>query len=163
MVAMRRYKLLTVLFSVLCAAVLLKVTFAAPPSKTPPKPAALKISVTPEVAAAGGAATVEVRVEPLAGFVINRYPKIKLEVKAHEGLVAAASASVGNDSPPPPDNMDSNYFDKVDPLRLKLSLDGGAPGGSHEVAGRLTYAYCVKKSGYCSRVRVPIQIPLTVK
>ena len=99
---------------------------------------------------------------PIEGVKINRYPKIKLKVPAHSGLVEAGEAAVGNSAPPPPDKLDQNYFDVVEPLELLLNLDEAAPRGKHEIQGKLSYAYCVIASGYCAPVRVPVNIPVEI-
>lgn len=135
---------------------------AAPP-KPPAKPADIAITVAPQALAAGGQARVSLQLTPIKGVKINRYPKIKLSVPAKNGLVAGAEAAVGNPLPPPPDKMDQNYFDVVEPVELLLDLDAAAPAGKHRIEGRLSYAYCVIKSGYCAPVRVPVTIPLQIR
>ncbi len=135
---------------------------AAPP-KPPAKPADIEISVAPEAAPAGGEARVSLQLTPIEGVKINRYPKIKLKVPAHDGLVAEAEAAVGNAKPPPPDKLDKNYFEEVEPVELLLKLDAAAPRGKHEIKARLSYAYCVIKSGYCAPVRVPVTIPVQIR
>jgi len=131
--------------------------------KPPEKPADVLVTVTPERSNPGGEVRVRVRLEPIRGVKINRYPKIKLTVPEQAGLVAAGEAEVGNAAPPPPGgDPEANYYDRVDPLDLSLTLDPAIAPGHHEIEGRLVYAYCVSASGFCTRTKVPLRIPLTI-
>lgn len=130
--------------------------------KPPKEPAKVAISVAPETAAPGGAVDVVLTLSPKKGIKINQYPKIKLTVPAQDGLVAAAEASVGNDAPPAADDLDSNYFKKVTPLKLTLPVDEGAAAGEHEASGKLRYFYCVTASGFCAPAKVDVKIPIRV-
>jgi len=135
----------------------------AAPAKPPAVPAKLDISVSPGELEPGAQARVLIRLEPIEGVKINRYPKIKLSVPAQEGLVEQAKAEIGNDSPPPPDKMETNYYKTVDPVELDLVLSPQAPQGKHEVEGTLKYFYCVTKSGFCAPKSAPVKIPIVVK
>lgn len=131
---------------------------------TPPKvPAAIRVTVDPETSPAGEKVAVLLALEPIEGVKINRYPQIKLEVEARAGLVGRARAVAGDDVPPPVEKMQSNYFDKIEPLRLALDVDAAAPAGRHELEAKLTYFYCMPASGFCAPVRVPVTIPLEVR
>jgi hypothetical protein len=132
-------------------------------AKPPAKPADLAFSVSPEIVAAGEEATITLRIEPISGVKINRYPKIKLQIPGQEGLVGEGYAEIGNAKPPPPDKMDTNYYKTVDPVELTLKLDGKAKSGKHKVEGKLTYFYCVTASGFCAPARVPVEIPIAVR
>lgn len=145
----------------LLSAGVLTACLAAP--KPPANPAQIDVDVAPLQVAAGGRAQVTVRLEPIAGVQINRYPQITLKVPASEGLVAAGEAAVGSTAPPPPSMLDSNYFDTVDPLTLELLVDESAPHGKHSVAGQLTYFYCVKASGFCAPKKTSVEIPLEIR
>ena len=129
----------------------------------PAKPADIDIDVAPGTVAPGGQVEVTVTLDPIEGVKINRYPKIKLEVPAREGLVLANQAAMGSSTPPPPEKLLENYFEQVDPLKLTLTLDESAPAGRHELDGKLTYNYCVPAKGFCVPARVPVKIPVTVR
>ena len=131
--------------------------------KPPKVPAEIKLSVKPEAVAPGGSARITVELEPIEGVKINQYPKIQVKVPAQEGLVAAAETSMGSDKPPPEDNLAANAFKELKPLHLTIELDPAAPAGKHELDGKVTYAYCMSKSGFCARKRVPVKIPITVQ
>jgi len=95
---------------------------------------------------------------------LNKYPKIKLQVPAVDGLVAAAEQSLGNPAPPPADQLDKNYFHgNVDPLKVTLHLDAQAAKGRHDLHAKLSYFYCVTASGYCAPAKTEVTIPLTVR
>ena len=53
-------------------------------------PVVVHVEVVPDTLRAGDEALVTVRLEPVKGIKINRYPKIKLTVPEVEGLVLAA-------------------------------------------------------------------------
>ena len=150
-------------FSLLALVALLAVLPAVASPKPPENPADIAISVSPEAAVPGGDAQVTLRLTPIDGVKINRYPKIKLQVPASEGLVEESEVAVGNDAPPPPDQSKSNYFDEVEPLNLPLKLAPGAAAGEHEVEGKLTYFFCVPASGFCAPKRVGVKIPFSVR
>ena len=159
------YKL-TRLFAVLaiCAALVAPgMMSAAPNSSQPANPAKVTVSVSPGSVAPGGEAQVTVKLTASSGIKINRYPKIKVSVPATEGFVAEAEAEVGNDSPPPLDDPESNYFEVVDPVTLKLDLDDSIKSGAHEIEGKLIYYYCVTKSGFCAPKRTSVKIAVNVK
>jgi len=145
------------------ALLLASATFlAAQPKKPPKEPAKLDISVSPSEVEPGASATVTVRIVPKDGIKVNRYPKIKLQVPEQTGLVHEARAEIGDEKPPPPDKMNSNYYKTVDPVELQFTLDDAATPGRHELDAKLTYYYCVAASGFCAPARVQIKIPVAV-
>ena len=138
------------------------VALAATP-EIPKDPATIDVRVSPQATAPGGAVDVTVQLAPKSGIKINRYPKIRLEVAAVEGVTEGAEAAIGNERPPAFDRLEDNYFKTaVDPLRFQLKLDPSVAPGLHEIAAKLIYAYCVKASGFCTRTTVPLTIPVRV-
>jgi len=140
-------------------------------SGTPPEPASVaadaqvKIAVTvaPRPVSAGSDASVTVRLDPKPGIKLNKYPKIKLQIPAVEGLTGSADQSVGNTAPPPADQLEANYFHgAVDPLNVTLHLDADAAAGRHEIHAKLSYFYCVAASGYCAPAKAELKIPVTI-
>jgi len=133
-------------------------------SPAPPAvPASFKVEVAPGSVLPGGEASVALSLSAADGVKINRYPRIRLTVPAIEGVVAAAEGSVGNDKAPPPGKMDSNYFKKVDPVELTLSIAPDAPVGNHDIPAKLTYFYCVAASGFCAPKTVPVEISVRIE
>lgn len=131
--------------------------------KPPEVPAEIVISVSPETVAPGEKVRVSLRLEPIKGVKINRYPMIKLQVPAREGLVDEAEVTLGNSTPPPPEKMNTNYFEKVDPLELTLPVAAAAARGTFELEGKLTYYYCMPASGFCAPKRAAVKIPVVVR
>ncbi len=130
----------------------------------PPKePARLDLRVAPAAVEAGHEAHVTCRIFPKDGIKINRYPKMSLKVAAIEGLVESAETKVGNDSPPPIDNPEANYFKSVDPIELDLKLDAAAPTGKHKIPAQLKYFYCVAASGFCAPFKTDVELEVTVR
>ena len=144
---------------------LFSAAFASAPGGAKPAvdPAKLVITVNPPSAAPGEAVEVVVRVEPNPGIKVNRYPKMKLQVPAAAGLVREAEVSVGSSEMPPEEHPEANYYKTVDPVSLKVGVDPKAPKGTHKVAAKFTYYYCVAASGYCAPERVSLSIPLQVR
>ncbi len=141
------------------------IALGGPPAPSPKDaPVSVAVSVSPGAVASGSDASVVVKLEPKAGIKLNKYPKIKLQVPAVAGLVAAAEESLGNPGPPPPDQLDANYFHgAVDPLKLTLHTERGASKGTHDVPAKLSYFYCVAASGYCAPAKADVTIPITVR
>ena len=137
------------------------VALAAP--KPPAVPAELNVTVAPTAVSPGDRARVTVRLDPIDGVQINRYPRITLKIPARDGLVPATETTVGNASPPTPGTVETNYFDTVDPLRLDLQVEPSAPRGKHKLSGNLTYFYCIKASGFCAPKKTSVEIPLNVR
>lgn len=136
---------------------------AAVPKSPGGDPVRIDVSVAPPSVAPGGEAEVTVRLAPNSGFKLNRYPKIKVAIPAVEGLVGASEAAVGNDGPPPPDQLETNYFKTVDPVHVAMRLAPAASPGRHEIDAKLSYFYCVAASGFCAPAKVSIKIPVTVR
>ena len=148
------------MFTITIASIVLAAVAGAVPAG---ENATLKLLVEPTPVAAGAEAKVTAQLVPNAGIKINKYPKIKLAVTEQAGLVAGAEGSVGASAPPPPEDMESNYFKSVDPVALSLKVDPKAAKGKHEIPARLTYFYCVAASGYCAPARVNVKIPVEVR
>jgi hypothetical protein len=127
------------------------------------KPATIEVRVAPDEIEPGGEARVTLRVVPIEGVKINRYPKIKLTVPEVDGVVLPAEAALGNPKPPPVDDPESNYFKKPEDLALDVRVSPGAPVGPLQIEGRLKYFYCVAASGYCAPARAEVKIPVTVR
>jgi len=145
---------------VLVVAAAVSAAWSAP--KIPAVPAEIDISVAPDGLSAGATAQVTVRLDPIEGIKINRYPKIKLKIPEQPGLTSGGTAEIGNDAPPPPDKMDSNYYEIVDPVSLDLVLEAGAEKGNHKLTGELKYFFCVAASGFCAPKKVSVSVPIEI-
>jgi hypothetical protein len=148
--------------AILC--LLLAVSLTGPICAKPPaKSADIDIEISPKVVSPGDLARITVRIVPLDGVKINRYPKIKLKIPALEGVLQEAQAEIGDEKPPPPDKLETNYYATVDPVILELPIDASAPKGTHKLDAKLNYFYCVKKSGFCAPARLSLEIALDVQ
>lgn len=136
---------------------------AAPSPTVTEHPATLDVAIAPEALQPGDDLELILRIVPKSGIKINRYPKIRFNVAEQAGLLEGAEATLGNDGPPPPDKMDTNYFETVDPIKLKLSLDGSAKPGRHEIEADVKYFYCVAKSGFCAPKKERVKVSLDVR
>ncbi len=134
----------------------------AAPLKPPENPAKITLSVAPESVAPGGHAEITLTIDPISGVKINRYPQIKLKVPDQQGLVGEAEIAIGSKTRLPLDDQGSNFWKKVAPLHLTLTIDAAATSGEHEIEAKLTYYYCVSDN-FCAPKRVPLTIPLDVE
>jgi len=135
-----------------------------PAGAAPDSPVKVDVAVSPEAVGAGSDASVVVKISPKPGIKMNKYPKIKLKIPAVAGLTEGAEQSLGNAAPPPPDQMETNYFHGgVDPLKVTLRVDPQAGKGRHDVHAQLSYFYCVAASGYCAPAKAELTIPVTVR
>ena len=133
--------------------------------KVPPDaPVKISVAVAPQAISAGTDAVLTVKLAPKTGIKLNKYPKIKLQIPAVDGLVNGAEQSLGNPAPPPPDQLDANYFHGgIDPLTITLHLDPKAAKGPHDIRAKLNYFYCVAASGFCAPFKTELTIPVTVR
>ncbi len=124
----------------------------------------LHVQAEPEVAAPGEEIAVSIRLKPLAGIKLNRYPKIRVQTEPVPGVAAASETTLGNAAPPPPEAMETNYFGpEPEPLRLQLRLEANARPGRYEIPARVRYFYCVTASGFCAPAEESFSIPVTVR
>jgi hypothetical protein len=91
------------------------------------------------------------------GFVINRTPPITLRLTETPGVTLGATSFTS--SPDDPKSKDEYY---VDLPTLKVPVVA-AKAGKYEIPGRLTYFFCSKADGFCSRQVFEVKIPLTVQ
>ena len=138
-----------------------QVTSAAP-LKPPQNPAKITVSVSPKSVAPGAQAEITLTIDPISGIKINRYPQIKLKVPGQQGLVGEAETAIGSKTPLPLDDQGSNFWKKVEPLNLTLTVDAAATSGKHEVEAKLTYYYCMS-GDFCAPKRLPLSIVLDVE
>jgi len=154
----RLIKLLILDICLLCVA---GAVFGAPPSP-PANPAKIQVEIEPGSVAAGSEATVTIRLEPIKGVKIARYPQIRLQVAEQPGLVLAANTAIGDKRPPAPEELENNYWGEITPLVLKLQIDPEAKSGPQEVQAKLRYNFCVNAT-YCAPARVPLTLNVEVE
>lgn len=147
---------LTAVLSLVAA--LSSASFAGP--VVPPKePAKVRVAVT---SAAGGHGEFTLRLEPIPGVKINRYPKIKISVPEQPGLLAAAELSHGDERAPAPEKLATNYYETVPALSVRLEIAEDTATGRHELEGSVKYFYCMPASGFCAPHRETFKIPVSI-
>ena len=106
---------------------------------------------------AGRKADVTVSFNVINGYKINRDPKVSLALTPVPGVMLEKKAIEA--SPVDPKAKDE-YF--VDLPTLKVSVTAARPG-KYELPGKLTYFFCNKADGFCSKQTVDVKIPLQVE
>ena len=106
---------------------------------------------------AGQKADIVVSFNVIKGFVIDRDPQITLKLTAVPGVKLAKAELAA--SPVDPKSKDE-YFVDLPTLHVTATA---AKAGKYEVPGKLTYFFCNKSDGFCSKQTVDVKIPLTVQ
>jgi hypothetical protein len=90
-------------------------------------------------------------------YKINREPTITLELTPVAG-VNLESKSI--DASPVDKKATDEYFVDLPTLRVGVTA---AKAGKYEVPGKLTYFFCSKSDGFCSKQTIDVKIPLQVE
>ena len=88
------------------------------------------------------------------GYKINREPTITLDVTPVAGISLAAKSIEAS-------SVDKKSTDEyyVDLPTLVVGVTA-AKAGKYEIPGKLTYFFCSKSDGFCSKQTVDVKIPL---
>ena len=121
-----------------------------------PQVMSAKFSSPPSIKA-GRKADVTVSFNVMNGYKINRDPKVSLALTPVAGVTLEKKAIEA--SPTDPKSKDE-YF--VDLPILKVGVTA-AKAGKYQLPGKLTYFFCSKTDGFCSKQTVDIKIPLQVE
>ncbi len=112
-------------------------------------------TTVPAVPGKKGEVTVSFAV--LKGFAINRNPPMSLKLAAVPGVNLAKSEF---STPTKDPKSKDEYY--VDMPTIKVPM--AAPkAGNYEIPGKLTYFFCNKADGFCSRQVLDVKIPLEVR
>jgi hypothetical protein len=111
----------------------------------------------PAMAKVGQKADIAVSFVAIKGFVIDRTPQITLKLTEVPGLKLAKAEIAA--SPIDPKSKDE-YF--VDLPTIHVVATAAKPG-KFEVPGKLTYFFCNKSDGFCSKQTVDVKVPLQVQ
>jgi hypothetical protein len=90
-------------------------------------------------------------------YKINRDPKISLSVTPVAGVTVEKKQIEASGVDP---KAKDEYY--VDLPTLKLAVTA-AKAGKFELPGKLTYFFCSKSDGFCSKQSVDVKIPVTVE
>jgi len=106
---------------------------------------------------AGQAGEMTVSFNLLKGYAINHNPPISLKLTAVAGVTLAKTefATPTED----PKSKDEYY---VDLPSIKVPVTA-AKAGKYDVPGKLTYYFCSKTDGFCSRQVLDVRIPVLVQ
>ena len=93
----------------------------------------------------------------LKGYAINHNPPISLKLTAVPGVsLAITSFSTPTEDPKSKDE----YY--VDLPSIKVPVTA-AKAGKYDIPGKLTYFFCSKADGFCSRQVLDVKIPVVVQ
>jgi hypothetical protein len=108
---------------------------------------------------AGQQTDIVVTFTAVKGFVIDRQPQTPLTLKLTEvpGVKLTKSEIVAPTEDPK--SKDEYYVD----LPIVHVTATAAKAGKYEVPGKMTYFFCSKSDGFCSRQTVDVKIPLQVQ
>jgi hypothetical protein len=121
-------------------------------------PQVMSASFTPvSVVKAGQKADIAVSFSVNKPYVINRTPQITLKLIETPGVKLAKMDLVA--SPDDPKSKDEYY---VDLPKLHVVATAAKPG-KYEIPGKLTYFFCNKSDGFCSKQTVDVKVPLQVQ
>lgn len=126
------------------------------PNITIPQVMSAKFSTASPIKA-GRKADVTVSFNLRNGYKINREPTITLDLNSVAG-VKLDSTSI--EASPVDKKATDEYY--VDLPTLKLGVTA-AKAGKYEIPGKLTYFFCSKADGFCSKQTVDVKIPLQVE
>jgi Disulphide bond corrector protein DsbC len=138
------------------AAVLLLIAQLVAPNITIPQVMSAKFSTASPVKA-GRKASVTVSFDLLKGYKINRDPTITLSVTPVSGVKVEKTAI---DASPVDKKSKDEYYVDLPTLTLGVTA---AKAGKYELPGKLTYFFCSKSDGFCSKQTVDVKIPLQVE
>lgn len=93
----------------------------------------------------------------LKGYAINHTPPISLKLTAVPGVTLAKADFTTSSKDP---KSKDEYY--VDLPTIKVPVTAAKPG-KFEVPGKLTYFFCSKSDGFCSRQVLDVKIPVTAE
>ena len=103
---------------------------------------------------AGQGGEVTVSFGLLKGYAINFNPPITLKLKAVPGVTLQKTDF---ETPKIDPKSKDEYY--VDLPTIKVPV-AAAKAGNYEIPGKLTYFFCSKADGYCSRQILDVKIPI---
>ena len=93
----------------------------------------------------------------LEGYAINRTPPMNLKVTAIPGVILVKTdfTTASED----PKSKDEYYVD-LPTIQMPVMIQ---KAGKFEIPGKLTYFFCSKADGFCSRQVLDVKIPVTAE
>jgi hypothetical protein len=108
-------------------------------------------------AKAGRKANVTVAFDLRNGYKINREPRITLNLSPVAGVKVD---STDIEASPVDKKATDEYYVDLPTLRVGVTA---SKAGKYEIPGKLTYFFCSKADGFCSKQTVDVKIPLRVE
>ena len=106
---------------------------------------------------AGKPGEVAVTFTSLKGYAVDRTLPLTLKFTPVAGVTVPKTELKA--SPDDPKAKDQYY---VDLPVIKVSVTASKPG-KYEIAGKLTYFFCSKTDGFCSRQMLDVKMPVVVQ
>jgi hypothetical protein len=103
---------------------------------------------------AGQKANIAVAFSVIANYKINRDPVITLALTPISGIKLASTTI---ESSPIDKKSKDEYYVDLPTLQIGLTV---AKSGKYELPGKLTYFFCSKTDGFCSKQSVDLKIPV---
>jgi hypothetical protein len=112
-------------------------------------------SAAPVKAGVKGSVTVSFNV--LKGYAVNRMPPVSLKLNPASGIRLDKTEFTT-----PSEDLKSKdeYYVNVPSLKVPVTA---AKAGRYEIPGKLTYFFCSKSDGFCSKQAFDVRIPLQVQ
>jgi hypothetical protein len=126
------------------------------PTMTIPQVMSAKFSTAGPLKA-GRKANVTVSFDLHKNYKINREPTITLEITPVAGVTLEAKSI---DASPVDKKSTDEYYVDLPTLRVGVTA---AKAGKYEIPGKLTYFFCSKSDGFCSKQTIDVKIPLQVE
>jgi hypothetical protein len=136
--------------------ILLMAQLSLPPGATPPQ--VMTASFKPvAVAKAGQKADIAVSFNVIKPYAINRTPQITLKLAEVPGVKLAKAEITASSADP---KSKDEYFVELPTIHVVATAE---KPGKYEVPGKLTYYFCNKSDGYCSKQIIDVKVPLQVQ
>jgi hypothetical protein len=93
----------------------------------------------------------------LKGYAINHTPPMNLKLTSVSGItLAKADFTTPSKDPKSKDE----YYVELPTIKIPVTA---AKAGKYEIPGKLTYFFCSKADGFCSRQVLDVKIPITAE
>jgi hypothetical protein len=108
-------------------------------------------------AVAGQKTEITVSFGLLKGYAINRTPPISLKLTPATGLKLDKTEFSTSDKDP---KSKDEYYAELPTIKVPLTA---AKAGKYQIPGTLTYFFCSKTDGFCSKQSIDVKIPVEVR
>ncbi len=106
---------------------------------------------------AGKRGEVTVSFSALKGFAIDRTLPLTLKLTAVPGVTLAKTDLAAPSADP---KAKDQYYVDLPTIKVPVTVE---KAGKYEIPGKLTYFFCSKADGFCSRQVLDVKMPVTVE